>query len=268
MRRRRIRPCGTRATATGSRRRGRSSRRAPLERRHDGRRRHRRRRLPRPLDGLAAEGARARARRRRARGGARGARAERAERRLRLDALGRPPDPARPGRRRAGGRGLPRLRAGGPRDRRVVRGSRASTPGTAPAARCRSRRATHRSATGTSSSRRARRSARPRRRSRCRASEVAARCASPLFLGGGAPADGRQRPAGPTRARPARAGDRRRASGCTSARPSQRLDRGRRRATRRTGTVRAGAAVLAVNSATAGFAGYRLRARASPRATW
>ena len=77
--------------------------------------------LPRPLDGVATEAARARARCRHARGRPRRPRAERPERRLRLDALGRPADPARPCRRRARGRGLPRLRARGARDRCVLR---------------------------------------------------------------------------------------------------------------------------------------------------
>ena len=176
--------------------------------RHDGGRRHRRRRLPRPLDGVAAEGARARARRRRARGRARGARAERAQRRLRLDALGRPPDPARPRRRRPRGRGLPRLRARGPRDRSVVRraGRRRVVPRRA--ARCRSRRARParrlgRARRGVRGGRRARRGAAADARTRSRA-----RCASPLFLGGAAPADGGERAAGAARARAPREGDR------------------------------------------------------------
>ena len=152
----------------------------PLGGRHDGRRGRRRRRLPRPLDGVAAEGARAGARRRRARCRPRGARAERTQRRLRLDALGRPAHPARQRRRRPRGRGMPCLRACRARDRRVLRraGGRRALPG---------RRhdpgrdeAPRSSGTGTSSSRCARRSGHPPRPQPLSQDQVAARCASRL----------------------------------------------------------------------------------------
>ena len=84
-------------------------------------RRHRRCRVPRALDGVAAQGARTGLRRRRPRVGARRARAERPERRLRLDAVGRPADPAGTCRRHACGRRHARVRAWSARDRRVVR---------------------------------------------------------------------------------------------------------------------------------------------------
>ena len=99
--------------------------------RHDRGRGRRRRRVPRALDGVAAEVARARRRRRRARGRTCGPRPERAERRLRVDALGRPADPPRPGGRPARARGRARIRARCPGGRRVVRarGRRRLVPG-------------------------------------------------------------------------------------------------------------------------------------------
>ena len=147
------------------------------------------------------------------------------------------------------------------RDRRVVRARTTSTRGTAP------RRTLH---VATSAAQLgacdelveacARARASPRRRARLGADEVAARCASPAFLGGVLLRDGGERPAGPPRARPPREGDR-------GGRPAPRAD-GRAPALDATrsrrhdaGTVRAGAAVLAVNSATAGFHGFRHRAR-------
>ena len=115
---------------------------------------------------LAAQSARARDRCRRARRGALGARAERKERGLRLDSVGRPPDPARPRRRHAGGRGVPRIRAKNRRDRgmvRVRRGRRLVRPGTDAL-----RRHVRRPGRGLGRDRRAsaRRSVHPRRRDR------------------------------------------------------------------------------------------------------
>ena len=230
--------------------------------RRDGGRRDRRRRLPRPLDGVAAEGS-----------SSPGSTSSCS----RPASCGHGPSGRNGGfvstlwddlpilRDRVGdaprGRGVPRLRARGARDRRVVRRATASTRGTGAARHDPGRDERRRSsATGTSvvdacaGGRRARRG-----RRRSTRDEVAARCASPAFLGGAAPPDRGERAAGAPRARAARAGDRGAASAlheqhagaAASARDGSRGDRA-------SGTVRARAAVLAVNSATAGFHGYRL----------
>ena len=155
-------------------------------RRHDGRRRHRRGRLPRPLDGVAAEGARARTRRRRARGGARRARAERTERRLRLDALGRPADPARQRRRHARRGGVPGVRTSACTGSAPGARRRGSTRGIAPAATLQV--ATSEAQLGDWDERRrrrARRSARPRRPCRSHEDEVRARAPRRSFSAAG-----------------------------------------------------------------------------------
>ncbi len=105
------------------------------------------------------------------------------------------------------GRGLPRLGAGRARDRRLLRGAGRRRAGTAPAARSRSRRARRSWATGTSSSKPA-----GGRRTRGSTAALARRDRGTMRLAGvprrhGA-ADGGQRPARATRARPPRAGDR------------------------------------------------------------
>ena len=215
-------------------------------------------RLPRPLDGVAAEGARARARRRRARGRPRRPRAERAERRLRLDALGRPADPARQRRRRAAP-----SRSAAPPSAPFTGSARSATSRTStrtyrPAARCRSRRATaqvgdwdelveacearRRAPRGPAAlARRGRGAVRARRPSSAACSCRPRRTSSRRCLALGLRASG----------------DRGAASGSTSARRSRRVGPDGARADARRERCAAGAAVLAVNSATAGFHGFR-----------
>ena len=191
----------TRATARG--------------RRHGGCR-HRRRRLSRPVDGVAPPRARARAGRARARGRAVRPWPERPQRRVLRDAVGRRADAARAGGRRRRARRLPRVRGRRARDRRVVRANGVDAWfREAPMLRV----ATTESQVGSwdddrPRSGRARCARRGRRR--CRPSEVRARCASPLFLGGAALPPERDRAPGPARARAPREAARARASGSTS----------------------------------------------------
>ena len=168
-------------------------------------------------------------------GGARGepcgARAERPQRRLRLDALGRPADPPRPGRRRAGARRRPGVRARRARHRRVVRagGSRCVVPGRADARRRDERGATRRVGRRDRGLRGARRAGGD---PSCdgRRAPGALRCGVPRRSH---PADVRDRPARAACGRAPREGRRGgRATARADARPPARRGRGRRHVAR------------------------------------